>query len=205
MQTQMTREEWLNWRKGGIGGSDAAAVLGVSKWATPFELLLQKAGYIDGRVRQPWEWKAMNRGIRLEPFARAAYEDHTGIEAPKDYVVHRRYPQLRVSVDGVNWNLGRPSEFKCPGKKDHALAKKGIIPPHYEPQLRHTMMVLEMDWIDYWSYREDDEKILLSLQRDLKKEARLMECELGFWKLVERHKRDRAQRKIYSNVIPFRR
>lgn len=32
----MSREEWLEKRKGSIGGSDAAAILGISRFATPY-------------------------------------------------------------------------------------------------------------------------------------------------------------------------
>jgi len=46
MQNPMprTRQEWLQERRKGIGGSDAAAVLGLSKWKTPYALWLKKTG-----------------------------------------------------------------------------------------------------------------------------------------------------------------
>lgn len=31
-----TRAEWLSKRRTGIGGSDIAAIMGLSKWATPY-------------------------------------------------------------------------------------------------------------------------------------------------------------------------
>ena len=34
----LTREEWLEWRRKGIGGSDAAAVLGISPFRTAVDL-----------------------------------------------------------------------------------------------------------------------------------------------------------------------
>lgn len=43
---EMSREEWLLSRQKGIGGSDAAVVLGLSKWKTPFELWLEKTGQV---------------------------------------------------------------------------------------------------------------------------------------------------------------
>ena len=42
--TVLTEEEWLNWRKKGIGGSDVAAVLGISPWKTRRDLFYEKTG-----------------------------------------------------------------------------------------------------------------------------------------------------------------
>ena len=40
----MTREDWLQERRRGIGGSEAAAILGLSPWATPLDVYLDKIG-----------------------------------------------------------------------------------------------------------------------------------------------------------------
>ena len=36
--------KWLELRNSGIGGSDAATVLGLNKWKSPFQLWLEKTG-----------------------------------------------------------------------------------------------------------------------------------------------------------------
>lgn len=38
----LSREEWLDYRKKGIGGSDAAAIMGVSPFATKRDLFTTK-------------------------------------------------------------------------------------------------------------------------------------------------------------------
>ena len=42
--TDMTREAWLDRRRAGIGGSDVAALLGLSRWKTPLDVFLDKTG-----------------------------------------------------------------------------------------------------------------------------------------------------------------
>lgn len=42
--TDANRQEWLAERRSGIGGSEAAAVLGISPWATPVTVWLDKTG-----------------------------------------------------------------------------------------------------------------------------------------------------------------
>ena len=42
----MNREEWLNERRTGIGGSDAAAVMGLNPWKSPLDVYLDKTGQL---------------------------------------------------------------------------------------------------------------------------------------------------------------
>jgi len=40
----MPREQWLELRRQGIGGSDAAAILGMNPWKSPMDVWLEKTG-----------------------------------------------------------------------------------------------------------------------------------------------------------------
>ena len=42
----MPYSEWLEWRKRGIGGSDASVVCGISRYKSPVELWLEKTDQI---------------------------------------------------------------------------------------------------------------------------------------------------------------
>jgi predicted phage-related endonuclease len=53
-----------------IGGSDAAAILGVSPWNTPVELWMQKTGRTPKEEIDPVRQKMFDRGQKLEPFIR---------------------------------------------------------------------------------------------------------------------------------------
>lgn len=54
-------------RLGFIGGSDVAAILGVSPWKSPHELWLQKTGRAAREEITPQQQKRFDRGHRLEP------------------------------------------------------------------------------------------------------------------------------------------
>ena len=47
----MTEDEWQEFRRKGIGGSDAAAALGVSKWKSKRQLYMEKMGEYDPVIR----------------------------------------------------------------------------------------------------------------------------------------------------------
>ena len=74
MNANQTREEWLAERKSGIGGSDAAAILGLSPWATPVTVWLDKTGRAPDRE----ETEAMRIGTELEDFVARRYMAETG-------------------------------------------------------------------------------------------------------------------------------
>lgn len=38
----LTRADWLKLRRRGIGGSDVAAIIGISKWRTPLDIYNDK-------------------------------------------------------------------------------------------------------------------------------------------------------------------
>ena len=55
----MTREEWLEARKSGIGGSDAASVLGLNPYKSSVSVFMEKLDYIHGvsMSEKMMEWK----------------------------------------------------------------------------------------------------------------------------------------------------
>ena len=58
--------EWLDWRRGVIGASDAATIMGENPWASSRRLLEEKLG-----LHQSFGGNAATReGHRLEEFAR---------------------------------------------------------------------------------------------------------------------------------------
>jgi predicted phage-related endonuclease len=86
----------------------------------------------------------MRRGSLLEAQAR----DILNAGGYKDYqpcvIQSIENPALIASLDGLYLDLDGDvhiAEIKCPGSKTHSLAKAGIIPEHYIPQLCHQCMV----------------------------------------------------------------
>jgi len=84
----MNTEKWLNERRKGIGGSDAAAICGLSPYRTPLQVWQDKRG-LSGVIP---ENEAMEWGKRLEPIIRQKYSDTTGREvkimSPDEPIIH---------------------------------------------------------------------------------------------------------------------
>lgn len=62
----LSREDWLNYRRLGIGGSDAAAIMGVSPFATIRDLYFDKIGITPVIEEEEENWVAKEVGHRLE-------------------------------------------------------------------------------------------------------------------------------------------
>lgn len=185
LRSKMTTEQWLAWRARGVGSSDAAALFNESPWITRFELLLQKAGLIAGRVRDYWEWRAMRRGRRLEPFARRHYEKRTGILVPAVCIPHPKYPEIRASCDGLpDSRHGLVWEGKAPGLEDHRIALKGQVPKKYRWQCVALQAVTGREWVHYYSFRKG-EGILIEVRRDSALIDQFVHEALTFWKEVK--------------------
>lgn len=68
------REEWLDQRRAGLGGSDIGAILGLSKFKTPVDVWLEKTGRSAGQD----ESLQMRFGTYAEDFVAQEYSKKTG-------------------------------------------------------------------------------------------------------------------------------
>lgn len=82
-----------------IGGSDIAAIMGQSRWKTPYRLWAEKTGKIE--MPDLSNVESVEMGTRLEQFVADLFSEKTGKavrKAPKSYS-HPDYPYLVAHVD----------------------------------------------------------------------------------------------------------
>ena len=60
----MTRQDWLAERRHSLGGSDMGAVLGLSRWRSPYTVWADKMGLLPDQE----DSEAMRIGRDLEPY-----------------------------------------------------------------------------------------------------------------------------------------
>lgn len=198
----MNRQEWLEVRRTGIGGSDAAAVLGLSPWKTNQELWEEKTGRRDDvdLSGEPY----VEYGIAAEPHIRAMFTlDHPQYEVTHTENLseaHGEYKQLRASLDGklVEKSTNRLGvlEIKASfinSRADSEKWKDGV-PQHYFIQVLHNMFVIGAEFavLKARLVREWSESLLITEKSYLFERANheedinfLIEKELAFWRLVE--------------------
>lgn len=158
---EQNTDAWLEFRKGKIGASDAPIIMGVSPWCSPLQLWERKLGIASD---QP-ESYAMNRGKALEEEARHAFQTLTKISVIPQVVEHNSIPWMIASLDGLSFCNKYAVEIKVPGREDHELALKGVVPPKYVPQLQDQLEVTGLDMIYYYSY-DGKNNACLEVKRD---------------------------------------
>jgi len=92
------RAQWLEERRKGIGGSDVAAIMGISPWKTAFQVYQEKRKEVND-----WEGnEATDWGTRLEPAIRQWYSDQTGrpVRLPDKIMYSSEYPFMLATLDG---------------------------------------------------------------------------------------------------------
>lgn len=134
----MLTPEQLEMRKHGIGGSEIAAILGESRFATPFDVWLSKTqGWV-----QP-ETEDMKRGTFLEDGIARWYADRFGITEPMHEpgtIQHPRRPIAICTPDRTCGAVGsgRLVSIKVPRRKGESWGEPGTdnVDPGYLLQLQ---------------------------------------------------------------------
>lgn len=136
----MDRQQWLEQRRSGIGGSDVAGILGLSKWSTPLDVYLSKIGEAEEKELTP----AMHWGNVLEPVLLAEFQRQTGIDLqpPASMIRSQDNPFMIANVDRLTGD-GQIVECKTArSDADWGEAGSGEIPVYYQTQVQHYMAVL---------------------------------------------------------------
>jgi putative phage-type endonuclease len=136
--------EWLALRKDGLGASDMAAVMGVSPYATPYSLYLEKRG--EGPERKVGA--AANRGVLLEDAVATFYELERGVKLRKSNGVVRLKAEPRFFASLDRTIAGEPKgivEIKTSASPRWSMWP---VPPEVVIQTTWQMGIVGADWCD---------------------------------------------------------
>lgn len=136
-----SREEWLQARTAGIGGSDAPAILRKSTWASPYSVWAEKRGLV--RPEQV-ENQRLVIGHVLEPAIAKLYELETGDETtdPGDFRIFTGEERFQfATLDRIS-NRIPVVELKTAGNSGDW---KNGPPLNYQIQVQHQLSVVGAD------------------------------------------------------------
>ena len=186
---QLARPDWLELRKKGLGGSDAAAVLGISPFRTARDLYYDKLGIVTADDQA--NWVALEVGTLLEPLVARIFEAKTGLKVyqRKCMFQHPLYPWMLADLDYlVDLPDGTTAIVEIKTTTYNAKDKwwyngEEIVPVYYESQGRHYMAVMNLDRVYYCCLygNNEDEAIVRHIDRDMAYEAELIALEQDFW------------------------
>ncbi|MFY1028295.1 YqaJ viral recombinase family protein [Actinobacillus seminis] len=166
-------EEWLTARLGiptATGISNIVTPAGKKSASYNAYLAELVAESIEG-VGETFKSDSMERGNRLEPQARMAYEFETGNDVIQVGGVYLNSDKdLMISPDGLMPKLKKGLEIKCPKMKTHIkYLLEGGVPTEYIIQVQSALWVTGYETWDFVSYCPEYEKQTLYIytaQRD---------------------------------------
>jgi predicted phage-related endonuclease len=190
------REEWLLQRKGGIGGTDISAILGLNPWRRPIDVYLSKLGLAE----QP-QTQAMRLGSRMEPVIADEYADLTGstlVRGPEiarlfpgvanvwrghTVIEHREHPCIIGTPDAIVPDAERGLEIKNAGFRGRDWGDPGTseIPLHYRLQCAWYMALTGLNQWDVAVLFSGNRMDVYTVQRIAELESLLIEAGINFW------------------------
>lgn len=177
---------WHQKRALGIGGSEVAAIIGVSPFMTPFQLWEFKTN----RKIQPdiGNMPHVRRGVMGEEVARMMIEQEHGVSfKPKTWSIDGT--PFRCSDDGYSLELEKLLEIKCMGKDAHEAMRVAqesddisAIPAHYLCQCQYNLYVSKAKECWFYSFRPEDGTLhRVVVKPDAKEQKRLAKAVENFW------------------------
>lgn len=179
-----------------IGGSDVAAIHGISPWKSPFQLYLEKIGAVVDEPT-PEKQRIFARGKRWEPVVVDMLVDELTDSGHDVLVIGRnlRFPDpqcpflqaeidLRLQLDGevVNGEMKTVHPFAA---KEWGEPGSDDIPLHYAAQCMHGLMVTGKRLCIVAALIGADDLRIHKIERDDETIAAMRTRELEFWRRVQ--------------------
>ena len=146
--SKFTHDEWLKLRTTGIGGSDAGAIMGLNKYATPLSVYLAKKDFANFGGNKATEW-----GNILEDPVRQKAKADLGIEIETvpGMFTNKQNPFMNANFDGLVYIDGEKeiagSVVSGLGGHEIKTSRTGEgfteneVPDSYYAQVQHYMAV----------------------------------------------------------------
>ena len=181
----MSKEEWTALRSTTIGGSDAAAILGMNPYKSPYALWAEKTGKVTPEDVSQKE--AVRLGTDLEDYVAHRFMEATGKHVRREnYTVFRDdMPYAHANYDRLIIGEKAGLEIKTTNALHLSKFKNGEFPATYYAQCCHYLLVSGLDrWYLAVLVLGVEFKVF-TIERDEAELAALKMAEENFWYQVQ--------------------
>ncbi len=180
----MLTPEQITARRKGIGGSDAAAVCGLSKWKTPLNVYNEKLGLVDNNVSN----RFTHFGQLLEPIIATEYERISGLKCHilEELIIHPQYTWMIGNVDRLVLDGSKKVILECKTASMHTQDQWGEqgtdqIPNEYLLQCAHYAIIYDAERVDIAVLIGGNDFRIYTYRRNKKLEEGIIAAEHKFW------------------------
>ena len=137
----MTRAQWVAARNDTIGGSDAAAICGLSEYSSPYDVYCRKLHLLPEKP----DTEAMRQGRDLEEYVAKRFCEETGKKVRRENAIlkNAQYPFAHANVDRLI--IGENAGLECKTTRGLGMELGDNPPEHYYVQCVHYMAVTGAD------------------------------------------------------------
>lgn len=176
-------EKWLKTRDLGIGGSDAAVIMGLNPYKSSYKLWMEKTGQAEpedltGIMSVYW-------GTKNEPAIADWFQEETGKKVQRlGTLQNMEYPFMLANVDRTVVGENAGLEIKTAGVKQYRKWKDDEIPDAYYCQCLHYMAVTGADYWYIAVLLGGNDSKWKRIERNEEDIKTLIQAEKEFWDLV---------------------
>ena len=176
----MDHEAWLQYRKKGIGGSDAGSICGLNPYSTAISVFQDKTQL---QVEEKTDNEAMRQGRDLEEYVARRFTEETGKKVRRANAIfyQEENPFMLANVDRLIVGENAGLECKTASAYSADKWKDGHIPESYEIQCHHYMAVTGADAWYIACVVLGKEFIWHKIERDEETIQMLIQIETDFW------------------------
>ncbi len=172
-----------------LGSSDMAAILGLSPWATPLDIFLQKRGEAEPADADPEKAKLFRRGKRLEPVIVNMLEEERGLQivARNERYTDPEFDFLACEIDAEAIDEGEHVNVECKSAHPFTAFKYGAegtdeTPIEYSTQAMFSLMVTGRKRCIFGVLFGADNLVTYELRRDEEVIAEMRRRAVHFWR-----------------------
>ena len=179
----MSHEDWLAERRKAIGGSDAASIIGLNQWSSPYTVWADKLGKLPAKEDN----EAMRQGRDLEAYVAQRFTEQTGKKVRRENSIlhNHRFPYAHANVDRMVVGEDAGLECKTTSALNLKSFKNGAYPDNYYVQCVHYMMVTGCQKWYLAVIVLNRDFMVFEIERDEDEIKALARSEEEFWKYVE--------------------
>lgn len=183
----MNTQQFLEQRKSGIGGSDVAAIFGLSKYKTALDVFLDKT---EEKVEEDEEQNdSLYFGKLLEPIIINEYARRSGdkVSVENTFIVSKKYPWMLANIDA--WIENKPLILEAKTARSFTNcwgdAETDCIPNTYILQCAHYCIVAndyrDIDGVTIAALGNTNDFRIYHYVRDLELEDIIIKKTRDFW------------------------
>lgn len=177
------REEWLALRRQYIGGADAASVVGLNDYQSPYALWCEKRG-----VTPPFEGNLLTEvGTYLEEFIARKFEQETGkkVQNCNFSLINDEYPWAMADVDRMVVGEDSLLEIKSTSSLNLKHYRNGYYPSRFYVQVMHYLAVTGKSKAYLAVLIGNSDFKIFEIDRDENEISALMDAEKQFYGFME--------------------